>query len=107
MKQAYRRVWCSMAMGMALTAAAQQQSIVWHFDEGSGAVVHDSSHNIDDPIHGYFLRVPGVSGNALSFDGYTTSIERAAKDVPDVGQAFTVSAWIALDDYPWNSGSDR
>ncbi len=102
MKQAYRGFWCSMALGMALTAAAQQQSIVWHFDEETGAAVHDSSGNVDDPIHGYFLRVPGVSGQALSFDGYTTSIERPAKDVPDVGESFTVSAWVALDDYPWN-----
>lgn len=89
-------------MGLALSASGQQQGIFWHFDEPSGAAVHDSAGGVDDQISGYFGRVPGVSGNAISFDGYTTAIERPAKTAPTMGQAFTVSAWVALDDYPWN-----
>ena len=85
-----------------LQAQKQNSGIYWNFDEVGGSVTHDSQGKIDDHIEGFWDRVPGVTGNALEFDGYTTSIVRAAKDVPDMGNAFTVSAWVALDDYPWN-----
>jgi hypothetical protein len=75
--------------------------IVWNFD-GEEAVAHDASGNTDDPIHGFWHRVPGVRGKALEFDGYTTSIVRPGKSVPRLGNAFTVSAWVALNNYPWN-----
>ena len=45
--------------------------------------------------------MPGVEGNALQFDGYTTRLVRAANKVPDL-RGFTVSAWVALSYYPWN-----
>ncbi len=102
MRKAYLIALCYAVTGATLTAHGQQSGIFWHFDEDSGATAHDSASGIDDPIHGYYLRVPGVTGKALSFDGYTTAIERPAKTVPDLGQTFTVSAWVALDDYPWN-----
>ncbi len=102
MRNMYLRILCCAVLGVALTAKSQQTGIVWHFDENSGATVHDAASGVDDSIEGYFLRVPGVSGKALSFDGYTTAIERPADKVPQPGRSFTVSAWVALDDYPWN-----
>lgn len=78
------------------------KGIRWDFNESHGALVHDSLGNLDDHVEGYFDMVPGVEGNALHFDGYTTRIVRKAKEVPALGDAFTVSAWVALDNYPWN-----
>ena len=60
--------------------------------------------------------MPGVDGNGLRFDGYTTAVVRlakparisatkgdsAAETIPQLGAAFTLSAWVALDAYPWN-----
>ena len=47
--------------------------------------------------------MPGVSGDALRFDGYTTSMTVPAHDAPVVGKnGFTVEAWVALNTYPWN-----
>jgi hypothetical protein len=89
---------------LALDLHAQQTTgdIVWSFDEPDGAIAHDSAGAIDDPIRGFWRRVPGVAGQALEFDGYTTHIAREPKAVPRLGNAFTVSAWVALNNYPWN-----
>src|ERR1700683_2336599 len=76
--------------------------VLWHFNEPGGAVAHDAAGNLDDRIAGLWRRVPGVDGSALEFDGYTTHIVREAKNVPRLGNAFTVSAWLALNAYPWN-----
>ena len=76
--------------------------IAWTFDEQTGSLVHDSVGNTDDRVEGFWSRVPGVQGQALEFDGYSTRIVRAAKDVPALGQVFSLSAWVALNNYPWN-----
>jgi len=46
--------------------------------------------------------VPGVSGNGLRFDGYTTSVVRKAESAPKFHGSFSLQAWVALDTYPWN-----
>jgi hypothetical protein len=91
-----------LAIGNAQPATRSSSDIVWNFDHPRGAVVHDSAADIDDPIQGFWRRMPGVRGQALEFDGYTTGILRDAKAVPQLGNAFTVSAWLALNNYPWN-----
>jgi hypothetical protein len=95
----------SMALGSGRQVSQAQthpNGIQWDFNETSGASAHDSIGNIDDAIEGFYWRVPGVEGNGLQFDGYTTRIVRAAKQVPQLKGGFTVSAWIAPNYYPWN-----
>jgi Concanavalin A-like lectin/glucanases superfamily len=86
----------------ALSQGAAPKGIHWNFDEASGAVTVDSLGSTEDKIMGFSNRVPGVAGNALQFDGYTTRIIRPAKKVPVLGDSFTISSWVALDNYPWN-----
>jgi hypothetical protein len=74
----------------------------WSFAGGSDETLRDSLARNGDHLEGSWRRVPGVQGQALEFDGYTTGIWREAKDVPRLGNAFTVSAWVALNNYPWN-----
>jgi hypothetical protein len=97
---------CAIASILFLCGSLQAQKatsgVVWNFDEPSGAAVHDSAGNVDDQIGGFWSRVPGVEGKALEFDGYTTRIVRPAKGVPALGDAFSLSAWVALNNYPWN-----
>jgi hypothetical protein len=76
--------------------------IRWDFNETSGAKAHDSIGNVDDAIEGFSWRVPGAEGNGLQFDGYTTRILRPADKVPQLKGGFTVTAWVALNYYPWN-----
>lgn len=84
------------------TYSATASDIVWNFDEPQGAVAHDSAGNRDDAIEGLSRRVPGVQDKAVEFDGYTTSLRRPAKAVPHLGNGFTISAWVAINNYPWN-----
>jgi hypothetical protein len=56
----------------------------------------------EDKVGGFYKYVPGVSGNGLRFDGYTTSVVRKAESAPKLHGSFSVAAWIALDTYPWN-----
>jgi hypothetical protein len=89
----------------ALSAAfAQAQDPVawWKFDTRSDRVVSDSVTQISDSLRGNFKYVAGVSGTALKFDGFTTSVVRAAKAAPRLSRSLTVEAWVALAAYPWN-----
>jgi hypothetical protein len=98
-------VFMTLALFLSIgerAAHGQSSGISWNFDEAAGPMVHDSLGKLDDRVEGFWDRVPGVKGSALQFDGYTTRLVRAAKDVPALGNAFTVSAWVALDNYPWN-----
>ena len=85
-----------------LEAQVQPSGIHWTFNETAGTSAHDSIGNMDDHIEGFWWRVPGAEGNALQFDGYTTRLVRAADKVPNLKRGFTVSAWVALNYYPWN-----
>ncbi len=54
-------------------------------------------------LGGYYTYVAGVSGDALRFDGYTTSMTVRSHDVTIAGRKdFTVEAWVALNTFPWN-----
>lgn len=88
-----------LATGLAF---AQQGSLKWTFDDGTEDTLKTSLANSGDELEGSWRLVPGVRGRALEFDGYTTELSRPGKQVPDLGNAFTVSAWVALDYYPWN-----
>jgi hypothetical protein len=100
-----RRVLLGLLMLIPVLALAQETrpiGIHWNFDDRDGKIVHDSIGNLDDQVRGLSNRVPGVSGRALQFDGYTTRIVRAAAKVPLLGDSFSLSAWVAIDNYPWN-----
>ena len=98
--------FCLIVLCLSLPASLRAQKttdgISWTFDEPNGSVVHDSTGNVDDRVEGFWRRVPGVHGQALEFDGYSTRIVRSAQAVPHLGDAFTVSAYVALNNYPWN-----
>src|ERR1039458_662977 len=74
----------------------------WSFDNATGPAVHDAVNGVEDKVGGFYKYVPGVSGNGLRFDEYTTSVVRKAENAPKLQGSFSVEAWIALDTYPWN-----
>jgi len=43
----------------------------------------------------------GVAGKAMGFDGIRTVVKVPAGKIPDLSRGFTVSAWVALEAYPW------
>ncbi len=85
-------------------ASAQNAGLVawWKFDEGSGSLAEDSVSGHRDSIINHHKWVKGVAEGGLKFDGFTTVVERAAQDIPRLGPAFSIEAWIAIQSYPWN-----
>ncbi|HEY4009566.1 MAG TPA: LamG-like jellyroll fold domain-containing protein [Acidobacteriaceae bacterium] len=86
--------------GRALAQTAA--SLHWSFSRGEGATPVDSVRGAKASLAGEFAYVPGVSGDALRLDGYTTSMTVPAGELPAMSQGFTVGAWVALNTYPWN-----
>ncbi len=56
----------------------------------------------DDNIKGNYRYVEGVSGSAVKLDGYTSYITRPAASAPELSEAFTIEAWVAVAAFPWN-----
>lgn len=84
------------------SALAQGPVAKWSFDETDGSVVHDSVSGAEDKISGVFKHVPGVAGEALRFDGDTTSIIHLAASAPRLKNDLSVEAWVAMNTYPWD-----
>jgi len=47
----------------------------------------------------------GVSGTALAFDGYYSSVTFDNAEPPPEPAPFTIEAWVALGAYPWKEGA--
>ncbi|UCE08294.1 MAG: hypothetical protein JSW07_09845, partial [bacterium] len=77
----------------------------WKFDKSDvktmGQTYEFVSKSIDT-VMGNSKFVTGVKGTALKCDGFTSSIIRLAKKAPQMGESFTIEAWIAIAAYPWN-----
>ncbi|WP_372630184.1 GH32 C-terminal domain-containing protein [Cohnella sp.] len=91
-----------------LRAEREEQSLIayWPFDEGQGNKARDIASGREDIIEfalskGRFqpprhpVWRPGISGTALIFDGYSTSIRRSSGEVGKPADGLTISAWIA------------
>ncbi len=88
--------------GRAAPAPAGSLLARWALDEVSDRTVTDSVSGAGDKLAGNYRLTPGVSGQAVKFDGYTTVVTRTADRAPVPAGGFSVSAWIALAAYPWN-----
>jgi len=67
----------------------------WNFD-------HPEQDKASDEFQGALDYVPGAAGKALVFDGYSTEVARSSEEIETLGNAFTISAWIAPQEYSWN-----
>jgi len=93
------------ALALFSTVIAAQASDLlarWNFDDITGGTVRDTATGSADTIAGFYALLPGVSGRALQFDGYTTHIVRPYRKAPVITGGLTVETWVALDAYPWN-----
>ncbi len=93
---------CALGVGFS---RAQERGLIakWSFQQDQGGTVLENVHGAKGEIDGFYKYVKGVTGTALRFDGYTTSVTIQAPEAPSVGtDGFTVDAWVALNTYPWN-----
>lgn len=96
---AYGLLFYWISMGFISLAQQPVKSPVpfWQdsFDGFSG------TNNTSDYV-GFFTQKPGVYNQCLNFDGFTTSVVCPIEKLPDLKNGFTVEAWIAPQEYPWN-----
>lgn len=93
-----------LALAFTPGAFAQTSGLVakWSFNSSSSPTTRENVGGAECKVEGYYKYVPGVEGDGLRFDGYTTSITLNAKNAPKLTTAFTIDAWVALNTYPWN-----
>jgi len=80
-----------------------EPAAIWHFDEGmesrpyeSKDLTLESETGQSCPIAGpKTVWKKGVSGTALGFDGYYSSVKSSGIDVSEYDTGFTVEAWVA------------
>ena len=76
---------------------------MWHFDEGKGSDVEDSSGNSNDGTFHTGIGVDigqkwvgGIRGTALLFDGRDDYVDCGSKASLQIADEITVSAWVKL-----------
>jgi len=90
--------------------------LAWTFDEGAGfeeeieedeewellhVAIESETEDWSDISGHMALYKKGVSGTALGFDGYYTGVV-LEDEGPEIGDALSLEAWMALDVYPFN-----
>jgi PGF-CTERM protein/uncharacterized repeat protein (TIGR01451 family) len=85
-----------LAFVPAMAQAKSDYGLVaeWHFDEGSGSVVKDSSGYGNDGVIRGAKWTEGKFGSALSFDGYDDYVEVLDSDSLDIIGDLTLVAWV-------------
>ena len=86
----------------AIEAAAQDPKAHWTFETLDGSKTPEAVSRTMDTLEGYVEQAPGVRGNGLRLDGFTTCLRTSGPDRVVTGDEITVEAWIALGEYPWN-----
>jgi len=96
-------VFCTYTAFGAASARDNTPIAWWKFDKQIDTKkTTDAVSQSTDSVIGYTKYVKGVSGTALTFDGYSTGVVRQAAEAPDLGDAFSFEAWIAIQAYPWD-----
>ena len=80
------------------------EPVAWfRFDEASGDETAESISGTKSMITGNkALWKKGISGTALQFDGYTTTISLPADKAPQPSEALTIEGWASIAAYPWS-----
>ena len=87
-----------------------QPAALWQFDEGLAVRPYQKKDLTQEAIRGLGCAVQGdvtlwkkgVSGTALAFDGYKSSVVCPAAQTPKLKDALSVEAWVVLGALPWN-----
>ena len=102
-----QRALIAFSLVSLLSCAAHGQNrqidVRWDFAQAQGAAPVDSLQGVKASLEGEYAYVPGVTGDGIRFDGYTTSMTAPWRDADDtLRNGFTVETWVALNTYPWN-----
>lgn len=89
-------------LASAAGVKAQDPIMYWDFETNENRTTIEVISGSADTLEGNFEEAAGISGKGIRLDGFTTRIIKSSKSVTAPGDEFTVEAWIALGNYPWN-----
>ncbi len=81
---------------------AQEPILSWNFNEVNNRTTIEQQSSIADTLEGNINTSPGIIGNGLRLDGFTTRLIHNDPKMPVPGDEITVEAWVSLGEYPWN-----
>jgi len=81
---------------------AQEPILSWDFNEVKNRTTLEQNSGIADTLEGNFKLAPGIKGNGLKLDEFTTRLIHSDPNMPVPGEEITVEAWVSLGNYPWN-----
>ena len=91
-----KSILCAMAFLTGFHFSLAQTPLYhWSFDNQESLTKNDS-------VAGALFFKDGISENAIIFDGYSTEVVRKTKPGDFAPESFTISAWIAPQEYSWN-----
>ncbi len=82
--------------------SAQNPQIHWSFENNANRKTVESIGGKADTLEGYFGEKTGVKGKGLALDGFTGCLKSTGTRQIKGLKEFTIEAWIALGEYPWN-----
>jgi len=82
--------------------SAQNPQIHWSFENNANHKTVESIGGKADTLEGYFGEMAGVKGKGLALDGFTSCLKSTGTRQIKGLKEFTIEAWIALGEYPWN-----
>jgi hypothetical protein len=96
-------VWITSAIGLNARGATSLGTIEahWKLDEIRSPIAEDSSgHGLNGKARGEPLRMPGVVGGAVQFDGAGDYIDAGQSAALRLVGSMTISAWIKPSSFP-------
>ena len=88
--------------GYFMTAQAQSPVMHWNFEINEGRRTLEVISGIADTLEGNFEEAIGIDGKGLRLDGFTTCLTKSPKSIRTLQDEYTIEAWVALGNYPWN-----
>ena len=85
-----------------VTVQAQNPVMYWDFEKNENRTTIEVISGIADTLEGNFEKAKGINGTGIRLDGYTTCIRKSPENITTPGDEFTIEAWVALGNYPWN-----
>lgn len=95
-------LFCFILIQFQLVAQEVSPVMSWNFSEINNRTTVETQSGIADTLEGIFSIAPGIEGQGLRLDGFTTRIVRQGGDIQTPGAELTIEAWIALGEYPLN-----
>lgn len=92
----------SVILCSALKAQEPKPVLSWDFSRFNNRTTIELQSGIADTLEGNFNTSPGIIGNGLRLDGFTTRLIHNDPKMPVPGDEITVEAWVSLGEYPWN-----